>query len=64
MVLMKAQRVEQLVWVLIYGGLLSMSLGWFVTPQQGPWGELLLSGGVVATGVGVVLIYLRSRMKS
>jgi len=61
---MKAQRVEQLVWVLIYGGLLSMSLGWFVTPQQGPWGELLLSGGVVATGVGVVLIYLRSRMKS
>ena len=61
---MKTQRVEQLVWVLIYGGLLSMSLGWFVTPQRGPWGELLISGGVVAAVVGGVLVYVRSRMKS
>jgi len=61
---MKAQRIGQLVWVLIYGGLLAMSLGWFVAPRQGPWGELLIGGGGVAAVVGVVLIYARSRMKS
>ena len=61
---MTPQRVEQWVWVLVYGGLLSMSLGWFVTPRQGPWGELLISSGVVAAVVGVVLIVVRSRMKS
>jgi F0F1-type ATP synthase assembly protein I len=60
---MKAQRIEQLVWVLIYGGLVSLSLGWFVTPQQGPWGELMITGGLVATVAGVVLIVVRARMK-
>jgi F0F1-type ATP synthase assembly protein I len=60
---MKAQRIEQLVWVLIYGGLVSLSLGWFVTPQRGPWGELMITGGLVATVAGVVLIVVRARMK-
>ena len=61
---MTTKKLDTWVWVLIYGGLLSMSLGWFVTPQRGPWGELLISGGVVAAVVGGVLVYVRSRMKS
>ena len=61
---MGVRRIETLTWVLIYGGLLGMILGWFVTPRQGPWGELLISSGVVAAVVGVVLIVVRSRMKS
>jgi hypothetical protein len=60
---MSAQRIETLTWVLIYGGLLSLSLGWFVTPLQGPWGELMIGGGIVAATVGVVLIFARSKMK-
>ena len=60
---MPTQRIETLTWVLIYGGLIGMSLGWFVTPQQGPWGELLISGGIVAAAVGVVLIFVRSKIK-
>lgn len=60
---MSAQRIETLSWVLIYGGLASLSLGWFMTSQHGPWGELLISGGIVAALVGVVLIVVRSRMK-
>jgi hypothetical protein len=60
---MSAQRIETWIWVLIYGGLLSLSLGWFVTPRQGPWGELMIGGGIGATIVGVVLIVVRSRMK-
>jgi hypothetical protein len=60
---MSAGRIETWTWVLIYGGLLSLSLGWFVSPQQGPWGELLISGGIVAAIAGVVLIIVRSKIK-
>jgi hypothetical protein len=60
---MSARHIESLTWVLIYGGLLSVSLGWFVTPRQGPWGELLIGGGVIAAAAGIVLIVVRSRMK-
>jgi hypothetical protein len=60
---MSAKRIEAWTWVLIYGGLVSLSLGWFVTPLQGPWGELMITGGIVAAIVGVVLIFVRSKMK-
>ena len=61
--MMSVQRIEVLIWVLIYGGLLAACLGWFLSPGRGPWGELLTTGGVVAAAVGVVLIVVRSRMK-
>jgi hypothetical protein len=60
---MSSQRIETWTWVLIYGGLLGLSLGWFVSPAQGPWGELMIAGGVVAVLSGVVLIVVRSKMK-
>jgi hypothetical protein len=60
---MPTQRIETLTWVLIYGGLLSLSLGWFVTPLRGPWGELMMTGGIVSAVVGIVLIFVRSKMK-
>jgi hypothetical protein len=60
---MSVQRIESLTWQLIYGGLLTFCLGWFLTPTRGPWGELLIAGGAVAAVVGVVLIVVRSRMK-
>jgi hypothetical protein len=63
LIVMPTHRIETLTWLLIYGGLICISLGWFVSPRQGPWGELLISGGIVAATVGVVLIFVRSRMK-
>jgi hypothetical protein len=63
LIVMPTHRIETLTWLLIYGGLISMSLGWFVTPLQGPWGELMISGGIVAAIVGAVLIFVRSKMK-
>jgi hypothetical protein len=60
---MSAQRIETLTWALIYGGLLALCLGWFLTPTRGPWGELLITGGAIAAAVGVALIVVRSRMK-
>jgi hypothetical protein len=60
---MTAKRIETLTWVLIYGGLIGLIVGWFLGPRQGPWGEVLMSAGAVATAVGVVMIFLRARMK-
>ena len=60
---MGVRRIETLTWVLIYGGLICMSLGWFITPRQGPWGELMITGGIIATIVGAVLVFVRSKMK-
>lgn len=60
---MKAARVETLVWVLIYGGLLSLSLGFFAAPRAETLGYGLMLAGGVAAVVGVVLIFLRARMK-
>ena len=60
---MPAPKLEALTWVLIYGGILGAILGWFLAPVRGPWGELLISAGAVAVAAGLVLIFLRSKMK-
>ena len=60
---MKAATLERWCWVMIYGGLLLLSLGWFIVPHEGPWGELLASAGVVGAIAGVVLVVLRARLK-
>nr|WP_297350303.1 hypothetical protein [uncultured Caldimonas sp.] len=61
---MKTSTVETLVWVLIYGGLLVLSLGYFVGRQEQTLGNGLMLGGAAIAGIGVVLVYVRSRMKS
>ena len=56
--------IERLVWILIYGGLVVMSVGLFLVRGDGPvLGSVLLVKGGIATGAGVFLIWLRSRMK-
>jgi hypothetical protein len=60
---MMVRSLERLTWRLIYGGLGALSLGWFVRPREGPWGEVMLTGGAIAVVVGVVLIVVRSRME-
>ncbi|MEO8855952.1 MAG: hypothetical protein ABI343_03090 [Burkholderiaceae bacterium] len=53
-------RLETLVWVLIYGGLLTFVVGMFMSRgEDGAGFELMLVGGIVAVS-GVLLIYLRS----
>ena len=61
---MKPATVEVWVWVLIYAGLGVLSLGVFVTSRSEGLGlGFMLGGGIVAL-VGVVLIYVRSRMNN
>jgi hypothetical protein len=59
---MTTGTIEKLVWVLIYGGLLLVSLGVFVLRgDEGLGWTLGALGAVVALG-GVVLIGVRARM--
>ena len=60
---MKPATVETLVWVLMYGGLLGVGLGLALQRTEPAFGwTLIVAGGVLAVA-GVVLIYVRSRMK-
>jgi predicted membrane channel-forming protein YqfA (hemolysin III family) len=56
-------RLQKVVWILIYGGLLTLVLGLFTqrTDEAVGW-TLLVIGGVLAA-FGVVLIWVRSRLK-
>jgi hypothetical protein len=57
-------RIEVLVWVLIYGGLLAVGLGVVVARSEPGLGiGIAITGGIVAA-IGVVLIVVRSRMKT
>jgi hypothetical protein len=59
---MKPATMEKWTWVLIFGGLLVLSLSWFVDDSQVVVAATLAIVGALATIVGVLLIYLRSRM--
>lgn len=52
-------RIEALVWVLIYGGMLIGTLGSFMLHSSG--GLALLVAGGIAIVLGILLIWLRSR---
>lgn len=60
---MKPATVETLVWVLMYGGLLGVGLGLALQRTEPAFGWTLIVGGGVLAVAGVVLIYVRSRMK-
>lgn len=56
--------IERLVWILIYGGLLAVSLGLFLRLGGADGhllGTVLLVKGGIAAAAGVVLIWVRSR---
>ena len=58
------QRIERLTWILIYGGLLTLILGWWVIPSDDGIGYLLLGCGAVIAVIGFFMIYVRSKIKA
>ena len=58
------KRIQQLIWVLIYGGLLTLVLGLSVERQDDAMGWSMIVGGGCIALFGVVLIYVRSRLKA
>jgi len=60
---MKPSVVEFWVWVLVYGGLVGVCTGLAAERQAVALGEHLVTGGSLAAALGVLLIYIRSRMR-
>ena len=58
------QRLQKLIWVLIYGGLLTLVLGIATARTDASTGWVLMVGGGVVAAVGVVLIAVRARLKA
>ncbi len=56
-------RVETLIWVLIYGGLLAVVLSLFMSDDGQDLAMLLRIVGGIVVASGVVLIAIRSRMR-
>jgi xanthine/uracil permease len=59
---MSPSALEKLIWVLIYGGLLILCLGFFVQRAHEPIGWTLIVVGAVLALVGTCLIWVRARM--
>jgi F0F1-type ATP synthase assembly protein I len=59
---MQKQKLEKWIWILIYGGMLGASLGWFLHPSAAAAAWTLMVGGGVLAAAGVILILVRSRM--
>jgi bacteriorhodopsin len=58
-----ALRVEALVWVLIYGGMLGTGIGIALERDGQTFGWSVVCAGAVVVLAGIVLIWIRSRMK-
>jgi hypothetical protein len=61
---MKPATVEVWVWLLIYGGLLMLSLGLFAQRSDAVLGHSLIVAGGLVAALGALLIVVRARMKS
>ena len=58
----KMARLHKIIWALIFGGLLSVIFGIFVSQTDNAVGWMMIIGGVVLTVAGAVLVYVRSTM--
>ena len=56
-------RLETLIWVLIYGGLLTLVVGLFMSRREDGTGSEMMVGGAIVAAIGAGLIYLRSRLR-
>ncbi|MCY7318658.1 MAG: hypothetical protein LH617_08000 [Ramlibacter sp.] len=55
-------RLDRLIWILIYGGLFAVVLGYASRESAATTGWTLMVVGGSLSAVGVVLIWVRSRL--
>jgi hypothetical protein len=60
---MTTPKLERLTWILIFGGLFVLTLGLFVERQDEAFGWSLVVIGSLVAAAGVVLVWVRSRIK-
>ena len=56
-------RVDRLIWIAIYGGLFVASVGFALQQGGAGYGWGVVAVGAVATVAGIVMIWIRSRMR-
>jgi len=61
---MSARKVETWVWVLVYGGMIVLGIGLAVQRTDVGTGWLIACAGGALVGLGVLLVWVRSRMRS
>lgn len=59
---MSASALDALIWVLVYGGLIVLGLGFAVQRSDAALGWGLVVAGAVVAAVGALLVVVRSRM--
>jgi hypothetical protein len=59
---MTTKKLDTLIWVLIYGGMLGLGLGWFTQSRSPALGWAMIVAGGVAAACGVLMVAFRSRM--
>ncbi|MES3011369.1 MAG: hypothetical protein V4738_11325 [Pseudomonadota bacterium] len=57
-------RLHRLIWLLVYVGLLTVFIGFSTLRADEDLGRCLMAGGALVAAVGVLLIYLRSRLRA
>lgn len=57
-------RMERVIWILIFAGLFAAIVGVVARSTSAALGWSLLVAGSLAAGVGVLLIWLRSRLQA
>jgi hypothetical protein len=60
----RLKQLQNLIWVLIYGGLLAVVIGLSVQRLDTALGWALAAGGLAIALVGLVLIFIRARLSA
>ena len=62
--LLNSKRLHTLIWVLVYGGLLTLVLGLSVQRSDDDLGWSMVAAGLVLALLGFALVFVRARMKA
>ena len=59
-----AARIQKWTWILVYLGMALLGLGLSVQRSDGSLGWGVAAAGIALIAIGIVLIWVRSRMKN
>ena len=62
--LLTSKRLHTIIWVLVYGGLLTLVLGLSVQRSDDDLGWSMVAAGLVVALMGFALVFVRARMKA
>jgi hypothetical protein len=56
-------RIEWLIWIMVYGGLLTFVVSLFLPPQDDTLATWMSVCGLMVAAAGFVCVFIRSKMK-